>query len=267
MKKSLGLAIATIGFFAVAGTAEAQIITSIQFGDSNAKPVGANSAGEGIYSVSHWNDVVTGPASASTNTLPTLTSLNLVTSATSTSSLTGTIYAAGNYETSAPPAGGTFKTGDFNLATGFALAGYGGTTKVTLTLNNLNPNDTYELVAYDYDAGTSMVTAVATDGSTGGTEYFGKQTSALNNYVLGYSTTAAYSAGGASNYLDYTGLTGSSTLTLNLQEAGSNFYGLEGVQLVDTTVAATTVPEPSTYVMLGAGVLGLVLLRQRRRLM
>jgi hypothetical protein len=263
MKKVLSITAAAFALLAVTATTQAQIITSLEFGDSSSAKIGSNSAGEGIYSVSHWNDIVTGPATAYTQSFSAPVNYNLGTSTVGTSTITGTIYSAGNYNQSAPGAGGTFTTGDFALATGYALAGYGGTTKVTLTLNGLKAGDTYNLIAYDYDAGTSLVTATATDGTTTGTEYFGKNTAALNTYVLGYASSAAYSAGTASNYLSYTGLTGSTTLTLNLQESGSNFYGLEGVQLIDTTVAS--VPEPSSVWLFSLGLLGLGLHLRRKR--
>ena len=258
MKNRFKLSVALLGLIALAVPSHAQIITSIQFGDSSTTVVGANSAGVSGYSVSDWNEVTTGPASAYTQTFSAPVNFNLATTTAGTGTITGSVYSAGNFDQSAPGAGGTFTAGDD------ALAGYGGTSEVTLTLNGLNAGDTYELIGYVTDQGTSLVTATATDGSTTGTEYFGDGTGGMNTYVQGSSTSSPLVQ---ANYVEYTGLTGATSLTLNLQEAGSNFFGLNGVQLVDTTTGGSSpsVPEPSTVWLFSFGILGLGLHLYRKR--
>lgn len=179
---------------------------------------------------------------------------------------------------------GTFGPGNTSGTNNATL--YGG--PVTLALSGLSAGDTYSFIAYvnaGFATGEGSVSA-----SSGGTQYFmsengGFAMSTLTTFVDDASTTdfsgtvGQYGLGAyQANYVEFTDVTDitSETLTLNTLGTfpngggtfvspdgnGSELFELTGVQMLDTTAA---VPEPSTFGLMAAGLIGLAAYFRRSR--
>lgn len=125
----------------------------------------------------------------------------------------------------------------------------------TLTLSNLNANDSYTLIAYvgspNWMAGINLSISM---NST--TYYLTTDNGTLSGFTQSTSTDSSVSP--MADYVEFTGLTGSDIETLTINGVGG---GLDGFQLIDTGA----VPEPTTLGLIAAGVMGLAVQLGRKR--
>ena len=311
MKKLLGISAVIFGLLALVEPSQAQIITSIQF-DRNSYGQGVLLAPTDIAGevpVGDWNSNTTAPSGSGPGNTPgadgygpqetDANSVGLVTSSGSPSSIGYSIKSNGNLSSGSAYVSTGLTDGNGTLLdNGGGTQGTGATDgggdnlgkPVVLTLNGLNPADTYTFYVYlDGQGGLGAEGSVALGG--GSTQYY---TTPNGGYALGALTTLQDAASSTefdtgtgssvslaqphiSNYVEFTGFTGSATATLTLTElggygggvftpaaSGGNVdIGMSGVQVLDTQETAT--PEPSTYALFASGALALVAWQYRRR--
>jgi hypothetical protein len=259
-------------FLAIAWASLAQgQTTSVQFiGGGNAPLYDVNyhnynyTAGAGANAVTNWNPVLNSGNNSSPVALTVTSGLMTSTGAASTLGFALTANSAyyttaGNGFTTSPAYPGyngiASGPGDKFLYSGFAGAGYFNSVPLTLTLNNLNPLDSYTIVAYVSpftDFGQNQPISV---GLVGGTTVSGTTDGGVGSYVQ-------LTSGGTGNYVEFDNVTGLASQTLDVSASTSNYVGLSGFQVVDN--GALSVPEPSTYALLLAGFVCLVGMARRR---
>jgi hypothetical protein len=189
-----------------------------------------------------------------------------------TSALTSATFSvqAGRYFT-----GNNFPAGGDNELLSGGLNSYAGTTASTLTFNSI-PYAAYDVYVYGVSDNPSNDTASQGYTTTFGLTPAGAATQYLSlqpvtdssSYIQSTSTfdgigappTTGFTQG--ANYVEFTGLTASdfSLVFSGVDPSGGSFNSsLNGLQIVD--IAAT--PEPSTYLLFGAGFLVLMVFRKR----
>ncbi len=289
-------------------SAKAQIVTSIQFADGN--PLSPSTVAGVDGTEANWNVVnLTGnqifynpPQQAYTQSAST----GLITSTGAPSSIGYSVTDGGGTGGNGNGLSGGDNTLLLNGAATYGVnnqttLGSGGSptnnwygAPVTLTLNNLNPNDTYSFIAYLSQAdGNLSQGSLAL--SSGGIQYFtsangGFSANTLTSYAsftsptdigMAYPNSPATAANFQSNYIEFDNITGVTSDTLTLTELGSYPYGtytlagqpaaynnsfgntilgLSGVQVFDTVAA----PEPSTWAMMVGGIVALGFISRRR---
>lgn len=236
----------------------------------------ADAGNGGDYYVNNWNETVKTGSDRNGTDSP-LTGSNLIDSTGATTGIsyslpylsadnTGSTSANFPYPDGSNPYPFYTTSGNANsvlASQGVSQANAAPGTPLVLTLNGLNASATYTLVAYV----SNLFFGGATTASwtVGSQTYYTDPTSGtgLTGWVQGNATTAG--AAVASNYVEFDGLTGSSTLTLTGEAVGGGSPALMGFQLIETG-SATTVPEPSTVWLGVLGFLGLAAHLRRRRL-
>ena len=136
-------------------------------------------------------------------------------------------------------------------------------TTWSFTVSNI-PYDNYSFVVYDLDLTLGVVKGIGLGGLTFYTSspaynsvgYIDGDPNTPFTYTQGTSTLSTAPTP-LSDYVLFTGLSGS-TQTVTITGSGSNLR-IGGFQIVQT------VPEPSTWAMVGLGGAGLLCLARRRR--
>ena len=293
MKRTLALATFAIAA-SLAVSAQAQTITSIQFvnpnGNANNLPITPAQVA-GVDAVANWN---IGPTSnfyvyTGSNGETDTNSGSLITSSGGTSAIgynvlsAGGAYYPGNSVTS--PAGNAAMLQGGVTAVGTNTGGYY-PGSANLTISGLAIGDNYTFIVYVGGPQYLLGEASISDAFLGNTLYFASPnggfaatpvTTLVNNASTNdFSVTDANNPGAvstnyATNYVEFSGITGVTSDTVSLTEigswpngaflsgtAGSMAMTISAIQVVDN------VPEPSTYAMMVGG-LGMLLAGQRIR--
>jgi hypothetical protein len=259
MKKLLCLTAAVSGLLAFAATSQAQIL-SVEFG-SNA--IGSNIAG--VNPLGNWNfDIGTGGLAPGTTTnVYNLVDSTGLTTSVNLSTLSEGHYSVGSSSFTNPPDANAL--GDNGLFTAGFIGSYITNASLTFTLSNLSATDTYSLIIYGN--GFFSNNPADTYATVGGTTYYAHLLGSQSSFIQATSTTPG--AGTNANYFEFTGLTGSSSLTAAITNNsgggydGTYAFSVKGFQLIDTTTAA--VPEPSTWTLIIGGVIALITYQRRKR--
>jgi hypothetical protein len=266
MKKLLLVASAQLALLATAAAVQAQIITSVQFVGGGGAPLkGAFwNYTAGADSVDNWNPELD---TANTQVPQSLTvTSGLITSTGSSSSIGFTLNSSGAYYTGATGMTSpnfptqTSGAGDAWLYDGFAYAGYSDTNPLSLVITGLQPGHAYDLLAYYTPFTFFGNNQSGTISLSGQAPIYAVSDGSASSYELISSTNPASPSTG--NYVAFDNLTGVSTETLTLTNT-STLVGISGFQVVDLG-AQSTAPEPSTYALLGAGLLGLIVVMRRK---
>lgn len=295
MKKILSITTA-LALLALATSVEAQtIITSIQFSNSNGTMLNSTAVA-GVNAVADWNiGTLTGTPGNNAGNQVTNSGSSLITSTGAASGLSYTIASYGNKNatesmTTANPAGDSIL-----MSNGAATRGLGSTSAVaplptSLALSGLNASHSYDFIVYIGTQGllAGEYSLSLTNGATyyAMTSWGGNGQASLSTFTDQAATTDFEAGGGIldtaaaayqSNYIEFSGYTGSSTANLTLTMLGNYptaaafvtagtagnigcTVDIAGVQVIDET------PEPSTYLLLGLGFAALVVVKRKQLL-
>lgn len=147
-------------------------------------------------------------------------------------------------------------SGHLESAYAAAATGNAGSNRVTAYLTNI-PYTSYNLYVYTSNKGSGGTVYESTSGASNGGAPVGTN-------GMAYSDAAASTYIADDNYVEFTGLTGSSQYLVgsNATNSGGGGFnsGFAGLQIVSTTPA---VPEPATLGVVAAG-LGMLLLKRRK---
>jgi hypothetical protein len=272
MKKSIILGAAVITGLFLTASAQAQIITSVQFNGNGASALNSTASGfnytAGAIPVDNWNvELSTGNT---TNPQSLTVTSGLITSTGTTSGVGFSLQASGAYYsgagtgfTSTPPypgyPGQTTGPGDGFLYASLAYAGYSDSNPLTLSVTGLNSSDTYDLLVYVTPFAGFGENQTATLSLSGGPTYYATTDGAAGTYEPITSTVSTSPTTG--NYAEFTGLTGATSQTLTFTNTGS-LDGISGFQVVD--LGPATAPEPSTWALIMVGLLTLAIINRRR---
>jgi hypothetical protein len=259
MKKLILVSAAAMAALVFAPQVNAQII-SVQFTSNAAGSIDTLGQTAGLVPETVWNT----DNSVQPYFTPTVTGLSSLLdsngNATGISeSKTGVAYYGPN---SANTGFLVNSAGNNNLYTNGIFVDYASSTPM-LTLNGLTPTDVYTLDVYvrSTQPFTSGGTFEAAQSDSLQTFYF---TTLANSaaFIPAVGLTAGTAA--PANVIQFTGLTGSSSLIADIDDGSFGGITLDGFQLVDDTNLPAT-PEPSTVWMFSLGFLGLMVHVYRKR--
>jgi hypothetical protein len=273
MKKVLITTIALLALIGLAPSTQAQII-SVQFSNGNygfevkrGTPTAQNLSA-GVAPAQYWNEDTTGGNTVGYPHTVSLSNLLNSTGATTGISYTGTTDGNFNSQNGSAGNGFTSGSGDNLLFSAGSLGSYSHTTDVnSFSLSGLSTTDSFSLIVYVKNLFGDTTNPI--DITAGGTSYYINTDSTASSYIQSTATTAGTATVG--NYVEFTNLSATSGGSLSFSlvgtgTSGTSNYLMPGFQLVDNGPASTTsVPEPSTYALLGFSLLGLLVLRARQR--
>lgn len=236
-----------------AGTASAQVVTLIS-------PTVQDGGFESITAKANFNqtDSTTGPIPYWGATLVTTAGTGVGAPGNTGAETGAPATTADNSATHSGAAGSFYQPGSstaFNLATGhttvlgdvYTVTWFGRKTgangQQALTLFTQSPTDTPDPTAFLYNP---LATVLSVNGTTNTTYAL----AADRSYVQ-YTATYTAAAADVGNYVGFT-----------IGNSGTDFIGEDDFTL---TVTAATVPEPSTYAFICAGVVGLWFVNRSRR--
>jgi len=279
------LAAAVAGTLGLALQASAATV-SVQFAGTGVGWQDALGLGDvaGVVPVANWNTMTNGynfSYTAGTDAPITASQSGLVDSDGNPTSVGFSVtYNNGNNFGYGSATTGTAKQVLYNV-----LATMNGNNPASLTLTGLDPTASYEFIVYV--SGSNSQVSYGSVGVTGGATYFFQSaqgdggsgdypTTFINQSsttdmapIVGQWSGEAY----GSNYIDFTGVSGSDQQTLTLTQLGGWPYGsyspsgptagaplgFAGIQIISTAT-----PEPASLGLLALG--GLLVLSRRRRL-
>ena len=274
MKKLTSFLAVAISLLFLALPSGAQTIISLQFPNGGvplynnySNSFAGQNLSAGVDPATYWNSDATGgntvgypTALSGPNATRFPNSASLLNSNGVATGITYTGVTDGNFNSSSN--GFTSGTGDNLLFKAGSLVNYNsGGAANTYTFNGLNSSDSYDVIVYANELFSNANGVKITLGST---TYYLDTASALTSYVQSTATTLVGAT--AANYVEFTGVTGSSTLTLSVNDATANAaFTVPGIQLIDNGPVAAA-PEPSTVWLGVFGFLGLAVHLRRKRL-
>ena len=255
MKKLLSLSAAAVAAMVLASSASAQVI-SVEF-TGGAAITASQTAGVIPELGSTWN---IDNSSVPYFTASTTGISNLMDSTGATTTVSETKTAEAYYGPNGATTGFA-SAGDNTLFSGGPFTGYTAATNPSaLDLTGLNASLTYNLFVYVRNA------QPADGASLTATDSLDSQTYTIGSTIGDEGTGYVIASGGTAvgNYFEFTGLTGSSSLEVDLASPGNAGFTLDGFQL-QVAGGSVSTPEPSAIWLLSLGLLSVGFFVRRNR--